>query len=798
MMSYAQNKYPGMEPPDMYDDTSILQNIDFDNPALATQYDTLPDFLEPPVGPSNTHPSQFQTFGPSLAVPEPIHSVPQGFINPNLLNNTGIVAVPTLQEESYGTYNPMNIGGPVANHHNFTATSPSYSINYTQFHPPQFPQPPQSYQPYEPYETYETYETYEPYQPQYPQPLSSYPTPRRISDVTVSSSEHGDGQLENEKRNIFALRISRIPSPVLVHHEPPLRRPSKGPNGLSLRNGQIPRVTRKKDPKPDPREWYGFSPPRPESWGPKDKNGRPLFKYTEWGELERGKTYSGHELRRYLYGPKRDDYFPQPGRLHGVPEVENRIRQGLTLWIGWVAPQSNDRYPYGTQSQKCRFADCEDTQNTIRTGFPRIIFDERMNDDGEVIDPYHNAGYMHLYCFEQHFDLVDAMIHLDVRPDERNFKHEDNIFKLTRHFSDMRTVVDLWWQDEYPKFVDARSKGKRRDHHDYKNSLSYRLILHALDNSTDARLKLREERGGANMAKHKGNICKQKFLRECRNFGLLDDNDDPVPGADVRLPELILAKRQAKKLARIGERRDTPVPVENLPPPAEHLPSPASITCQSTSEYQQDATHTTPCSMHSSINPYSPMPGSGPPYMYLSPKSISPPYHQQPMPSPVTSSLAGGTARKRGRDEVLMEDRGIGMPYDPVRDGSNKRLRTSASPAPLTTPQPAYTEVLGHTGQQDGVDNGAGSVPAPTEASHLPTPPPTEPLGLNPDSNINIPNTATVDVDTITEGMEDNHDKSEREAEIVDGNSAEALNNKCDDIFSGPADEAGLADLFNP
>ncbi|KAI1658205.1 hypothetical protein F4813DRAFT_380524 [Daldinia decipiens] len=744
-MGYESNQYPGMEPPDMYDDTtSILQNIDFDNPELTTPFDTLPDFLEPPVGPYNTHPSRFQNqnLDPTLAVPEPFHSVPQEFIDPSLLNNTGNVAVPTIQQEPYGTYNSMNIGSPVANHHDFTAVSPSYPINYTH-------------------------------------------------DVSVLSSEDRNDEVENGTRDVFALRRSRIPSPVLIHHEPPLKRPAKGPNGLSLRSGQIPRVTRKKDPKPDPREWYGSPPPPPESWGPKDKNGRPLFKYTECGELERGKTYSEHELRRYLYGPKKDEQFSQPRRLQGVPEVENKIRQGLTLWIGWVAPQSNDRYPYGTQSQKCRFAGCEDTQNTIRTGFPRVIFDERMNDDGEVLDPYHNAGYMHLYCFEQHFDLIDAMIHLDVRPDERNFKHEDNIFKLTRHFSDMRTIVDLWWQDEYPKFVEARSRGKRRNHRNYKNSLSYRLILHALDNSTDARLKLREERGGANMAKHKGDISKQNFLKECRSFGLLDDNDDPVPGAHIRLPELMREKRQAKKLARAAGRRDTPAP-------AESLPSPAS-TYKTAIEYQQDATYSTPCSIHSPINPNSPMPGSGSPYAYLSSKPVSSsPYYQQPASIPVTSSPIGNTARKRDRDEVLMEDRNIGISYDPVQDDPNKRPRTSPSPAPSTTPQHAYTQVLDHTGQQD---NGVGSIPASTEASYLPTPPATEPLGLSPDSDFNIHNADSVDVVIVTEGAEDNHDKGEEEAELADGNSVEAFDNlefdEGDDLFGSPADEAGLADLFN-
>ncbi|KAF3063597.1 hypothetical protein GL218_01680 [Daldinia childiae] len=779
MMGYESNQYPEMEPPDMYGDTSsILQNFDFDNPTLTTQFDTLPDFLEPPVapavGPLNTHPSHFQNFDPSLAAPEPIHSVSQEFVDPSLLSNTGIVAVPTIQQEQYSTYNSMNIGGPVANHHDFTVASPNYPINYTQY-PPQFSPPPQPYQPY---------------QPQYPQPLDSYPTPRRISDVSILSSEYDDGQVENGKRDIYALRRSRIPSPVLIPHSPPLKRPMKGPNGLSLKNGQIPRVTRKKDSKPDPREWYGAPPPPPESWGPRDKNGRPLFKYTECGELERGKTYSERELRRYLYGPKQDDLFMQPRRLQGVPEVEDKIRQGLTLWIGWVAPQSNDRYPYGTQSQKCRFADCEDPQNTIRTGFPRIILDERMNDDGEVINPYHNAGYMHLYCFEQHFDLVDAMIHLDIRPDERNFKHEDNIFKLTRHFSDMRSIIDLWWFDEYPKFVEARSRGKRRDHRNYKNSLSYRLVLHALENSTDARLKLREERGGANMAKHKGDIARQKFLKECRNFGLLDDNDDPIAGAHLQLPGLILQKRQAKKLARTVGRKDTPEPAEVLPPPT--LPSPASSGYQSATDCQQDAAHSSPCSTHLSINSYSPAARSSSPYAYLSPKPVSPslppPHHQQPPSSPVISSPVGTTARKRDRDEVLMEDQNIDLSYDSIQDDSNKKPRINPSPAPPSTPQHVYTPVPDHTGQYDEVNNGFGNVPAPTEASHSPTPPPSEPLGLNTGSDI------------VREGAEDNHDEGEKD-EISDGNSVEFLDsmefNESDDLFGGSADEAGLADLIS-
>ncbi|KAI1467305.1 uncharacterized protein F4812DRAFT_451570 [Daldinia caldariorum] len=621
------------------------------------------------------------------------------------------------------------------------------------------------------------------------------------SNIRSNLDDHDESLTKDGKRDIFSLRRSRIPSPVLIHHEPPLRRPASGPNGVSLRSGQIPRVTRKKDPKPNPREWYGSPPSPPQSWGPKDKNGRHLFKYTECGELERGKMYTEREIRRYLFGPKRDDTFPPPTRLTGVPEVQDKIRHGLTLWIGWVAPQSNDRYPLATQSQKCRFADCEDSQNTIRTGFPRIILDERMNDDGEVIDPYHNAGYMHLYCFEKHFDLIDALIHLDVRPDERNFKHEDNLFKLTRQYSEMRTVVDLWWHDEYPKFVEARSRGKRRDHSSYKTSLSARLVAYALENSSDARLKLREERGGANMSKHKGDLAKQKFLRQCRNFGLLDENDDPIPGAHEQLPELMSKKRQAKKLARTAGRRDVSPPLESpFTPVSMEFPSAPEAPQQSTPDINPDDDQKTalPSRQPSPVEHCFPI-HQGPPYSYEPPttanhnQSTPPsPTNQQPSSSPIES-----TAHKRDRDEVLIEDQNLGIPCEPDQ-GNPKKLRISPPLSPAM-PETVYTQTPRYTDQQDGTDSiPGGGLPEGTEAGYLPTPSPSpfshESVGVNMGFDVNVDSTTSVDA-SFTKSVEHTYNEDREEAQVT---SVEFLinreSNEGDDLFGGPADAAGLAD----
>ncbi|OTB20651.1 hypothetical protein K445DRAFT_313137 [Daldinia sp. EC12] len=631
--------------------------------------------------------------------------------------------------------------------------------------------------------------------------------------MSILSPDNDDDSIRTRdgKRDIFSLKRSRIPSPVLIQHEPPLKRPATGPNGVSLRNGQIPRVTRKKDPKPNPREWYGSPPPPPESWGPKDKNGRRLFKYTECGELERGKTYTAHEMRRYLYGPKNDDTFPPPTRLAGVPEVKDRIRQGLTLWIGWVAPQSNDRYPFSTQSQKCRFADCDDSQNTIRTGFPRIIIDERMNDDGEVIDPYHNAGYMHLYCFEKHFDLVDAFIHLDVRPDERNFKHEDNLFKLTRQYPEMRAIVDQWWQEEYPKFIEARSQGKRRDHSTYKNSLGTRLVSYAIDNSSDARLKLREERGGANVSKHKGDLAKQKFLRQCRCFGLLDENDDPIPGAHELLPELIIKKRQAKKLARNTGRRDTSSPLGS---PI----TPTAMEFQNAVEVQQGTPSVKPGNSQISTLPFripspvdhnSPVP-QGSPLLPVSPitsnynQSTPPsPSGQLPLPSPIISSPASPRSvsiagNKRDRDEVLAEDQNIGIPSEPDQGSPEKKLRTS----PTSSPQAVYAHTPDSMGQRSDASNLFDSVTVATESNYFtaPSSPSAELVSSDPNSDFNVNSTDTIGAIVKGSSGDSHHDEmtinvASVEALVGDDKERSEVD---DDLFGGPADAPGLADLVNP
>ncbi|KAI2626433.1 hypothetical protein GGR54DRAFT_470309 [Hypoxylon sp. NC1633] len=424
---------------------------------------------------------------------------------------------------------------------------PQYSPQYSPQHPPQLP----------PQHAPEQY-----YPP--PQASTAYPPgPKPDPDSDLRRVSEASSTFINISADPNSLpdQQSRLPSPILIETGPRPRRPDKGPNGESLKNGRIPRVTRKDQPKPDAREYYGPPPPRPQSWGPPDRHDRPLFKYTEFGELEKGKMYSKQEVRKYMFGPKKNDNFTLPPKIPGVPEVQGKVRQGLTIWISWVPPQSNDRYPRGPNSQRCRFEDCKDPHNTIRSGFPRVTFDERMNMDGEYVDPYYNAGYAHLYCFEQHFDMVGALLALDVRPDDRNYKREENLGKLSRQHPEIRSEIDDWFRIEYPKWLQGMRTGNKRKF-DYKYSLSERLVGHMLANSSETRVKLREKRGGADISKHRGDLAVWLFLKECQHYGLLDDDGEPFPGAEADLERFKMKKGKSRakalKRARLANIRIPP------------------------------------------------------------------------------------------------------------------------------------------------------------------------------------------------------------------------------------------------
>ncbi|KAI1451100.1 hypothetical protein F5Y02DRAFT_367082 [Annulohypoxylon stygium] len=686
--------YTGFELTDSHIwEPNALDNADFGD---LSELDP-PNFSLFDFEPENPEPAPSASEVPKAA-PEPTLEC----INPQLLSNDYVPVTDDaiqLQPLEDNTPTPLH-GNPVANHPNGNVAYDISHLPMANFAQPSgyqypYPYPPPTNMPYlgpgpgypvgypisnfNVYQMYTMpfppYPPYPPQQPSYPPPGPTYPMPeaqQRITHPTVPQHiiNIPDKPPElpfltpEESLLIFGNGgKSRRPSPEIVYREPPLKRPDKGPNGEAYKNDRIPRVTRRNQPRPNPREWYGppQTPPRP--WGPIDDTGRPLFRYTEYGELERGKTYEPKELRWYMYGPKvTEKQFEFPKLLPNVPEVKRKVRQGLTIWIGWVASQSNERYPHGSQSQRCRFSDCPDPNHTIRAGFPRVIFDERMNGDGDAIDPFHNAGYAHLFCFEKHFDLIRAFIHLDVRIDERDFKREENLGKLSRLYPEIANEVDSWWRDEHPVY--QRDSG-RRDR-SYGRSLSYRLICHTLNHSSEGRVKMRESRAGADMSKHKGDLEKLLFLKNCMAANLVDENGDPLSNAEEILKTFKGKKRKGKALKRLVAKSQ--IDSEGLDvntPPRE-------------SSYTPDYTpNHTPMSQVSPMNFPTPHSIAG---TNMNQKSAAHQFYYSNLESPTRSP------NKRDRDDVLCEDKQANYPTDQQQTekppDKKRRLSQPVSPEP--------------------------------------------------------------------------------------------------------------------
>ncbi|KAI0887128.1 uncharacterized protein GGS22DRAFT_156229 [Annulohypoxylon maeteangense] len=721
-------EYTGLEPTDNFaDDGNIFENVNFNEAEFDDEYFSTFFASEP------------QGSNPDLVQQEDIQKAPRQSspkcIDPKMLSNdydaTEDVASqqqpPANHDTNYLLADPMAdyTASPVVNTVVNPMADPTFA-NGNVFYPVPYPYGPNSAPPMNLPQNAFPYQFMPPTNPgylghgagypanmypvyvmPYPPPTSTYPAaaPEALPPnaqpimqfVPGNDPRHQDmppaPSFDSSSVDLRLVkgRRSRIPSPIIVYGDPPLKRPLKGPNGEALKNDRIPRVTRKNQPRPNPRDWYGPPLTPPESWGPKDKTGRPLFRYTDYGELERGRTYTQKEMRWYLYGPKVHEKFKLPKPLPNTPRVENKSRQGLTIWIGWVPPQSNDRYPHPSQSQRCRFADCPDPHQTIRTGFPRVIFDERTNLDGDAIDPFFNAGYAHLFCFEKHFDLIQAFHHLDIRPDYRDFKRENNLGKLSRQFPEIHNELDIWWREQHPKFVEH---GKNRDR-SYEQSLSYRLVCHTLRHSTDGRVKMREVRAGADMSKHKGDLNELLFLKDCMLEGLVDENGDAVPGAREMMEQIRAQGKRKKKggFKRAGNSKvsapggqdpsQTPQSAQSDPytsgftPTTDYIPMPQS---PEESPAARDVMSTTATNVNQTIVAAS---------MY------------QPGPDPLD------LPRKRSRDVVASEDQQSGYSNDKeqAQEPPSKKRRLSRPASPEPSPPTDQVPLPHDANQQPQTDN---------------------------------------------------------------------------------------------
>ncbi|OBT64001.1 hypothetical protein VE03_06664 [Pseudogymnoascus sp. 23342-1-I1] len=231
----------------------------------------------------------------------------------------------------------------------------------------------------------------------------------------------------------------------------------------------------------DPTQYYQPLERIPQSWGTVEPSGKPKFRYNGFGELKPGKTFTSGEMLEYLYGT-----FPRPDNLES---------NNPSLFIQCVPSDSSSRYPT-TLSNKCRFTDCPVKTRTIPSGHFRVAFDEQ-ND--EKLDPYHCAGYVHLYCLERFCNFSCMAEYCNVVPDTRVLREGRNRMSITRDHSELARMCMVYMEE-------CRHRDPQANGWEYKNTLCSALTEEYLRLEARVRRATRERQGGNNIGVHRNDM----------------------------------------------------------------------------------------------------------------------------------------------------------------------------------------------------------------------------------------------------------------------------------------------------
>jgi hypothetical protein len=278
-----------------------------------------------------------------------------------------------------------------------------------------------------------------------------------------------------------SLRQAAYPPHNLSNHVPPNRKrlnddyillpPSKRKRGNGTtykRRANIENM--------DPSQFYEKLLEIPRSWKP-HPDSTVTFQYNEYGNLCTDDRFSANQILEYIY-------------YHPLHKQENG---GLTLWVQTVPADASKRYP-DKNSDKCRFADCPIQGGSIRKGFFRVAFDEHFR-SGRMVDPYHCAGFVHLFCLEKFCDFVQICQHFKVQPDQRQFAEGTNKMAITRDHREMAEVVRAFMRTT-----------QKPDPWEYEQSLNFKLTSKHIELQPKTRQITRAERGGNHIELHKGDL----------------------------------------------------------------------------------------------------------------------------------------------------------------------------------------------------------------------------------------------------------------------------------------------------
>ncbi|KAL2015861.1 hypothetical protein VTK56DRAFT_4680 [Thermocarpiscus australiensis] len=355
---------------------------------------------------------------------------------------------------------------------------------------------------------------------------------------------------------------SMAPSPYPQHpampgQAAPINQPGQVLEGKKITHNRSLKYVGQNDPSKIYQKPVGLGP-----WGPL-VDGTPkhhLFEYCKsTAELKPQLALSKDELLTFFRGVGH----PNPKRC-------------LTLWIQNTAAQSNDRYASAGSSGKCRYKGCRAGQRTILKGFYRVAFDEFSDSTGSSLDPLHNAGYMHLHCFETLFDL-GYLIHYGaarlgffIRPDTRQFPFETrNPASLTRDHPDMINAYNEWvaGQRDRASAIEAQNMLRPPDQWytgfdpevipPHSQRLGCVLTDMHLSLEVKGRARTREARGGAHIGLHRGDLDKynrlkrQATLRKRREAS--DGEEDGDDDQQQQRPKTKSQPSQTKKRKRSSE-----------------------------------------------------------------------------------------------------------------------------------------------------------------------------------------------------------------------------------------------------
>ena len=264
----------------------------------------------------------------------------------------------------------------------------------------------------------------------------------------------------------------------------------------------------------NPSQFYLPLQETPRSWGTVNPaTDEQLFRYTSEGELLPQLEYTVEQITEYLSS-------------HPLHQTRGTKNSGLILQVQIAPADSSKRYP-NKGSGKCRFAACPVTNHTIHKGEFRVAFDEQSH-TGYQSDPFHNAGYVHLFCLEKFLDFPQLCKDFNVCPDDRVLPEGKNKMAITRDHASMKAIVDWFIANSQPWNVSGR---RTNDYYQY--TLNYALTVEHLQKQPKHLQAIREKRAGNSIDTHLNNldvyVAQERVIRERKSAEAKRDKEMGVP-----------------------------------------------------------------------------------------------------------------------------------------------------------------------------------------------------------------------------------------------------------------------------